>query len=145
VLEVPEVVEVLARDDPLAEARLAGLRSKTFLLQAEGGAVPVEEAAAMLGLTRQAIDRRRRGGRLIGLTMGRRGYLYPVWQFGEHGTIPGLEETLAALDSFGPWSQVSWFISPNTRLGGRSPLSVLREGQVEQVVRAAQLYGEQGG
>jgi len=97
------------RDDPLAEARLAGLRSKTFLLQAEGGAVPVEEAAAMLGLTRQAVDRWRRAGKLIGLTMGRRGYLYPAWQFGEHGTIPGLEETLAALDSFGPWSQVSWF------------------------------------
>ena len=144
-LEAPEVVEALARDDPLAEARLAGLRSKTFLLQAEGGAVPVEKAAAMLGLTRQAVDRRRRAGKLIGLTMGRRGYLYPAWQFGEHGTIPGLEETLAALDSFGPWSQVSWFISPNTRLGGRSPLSVLREGQVEPVVRAAQLYGEQGG
>jgi hypothetical protein len=40
---------------------------------------------------------------------------------------------------------VSWFISPNTRLSGRSPLSMLREGQVEPVVRAAQLYGEQGG
>jgi hypothetical protein len=144
-LDAPEVVEALVRDDPLAEARLAGLRSKTFLLQAEGGAVPVKEAAAMLGLTRRAIDRRRRAGKLIGLTMGRRGYLYPAWQFGEHGTIPGLEETLAALDSFGPWSQVSWFISPNTRLGGRAPLSVLREGQVEPVVGAAQLYGEQGG
>jgi hypothetical protein len=144
-LEAPEVVEALARDDPLAEARLAGLRSKTFLLHAEGGAVPVEEAAAMLGLTRQAVDRRRRAGKLIGLTMGRRGYLYPAWQFGEHGTIPGLEETLAALDSFGPWSQVSWFIGPNTRLGSRSPLTMLREGQIEPVVRAAQLYGEQGG
>src|SRR5918912_765894 len=43
-LEAPELVEALARDVPLAEARLAGLRSKTFLLQAEGGAVPVEKA-----------------------------------------------------------------------------------------------------
>lgn len=144
-LEAPEVVAALVADDPLAEARLEGLEAKAFLLQAEGGVVPVDEAASRLGLTRQAVDRRRRSGKLLALTMGRRGYLYPLWQFDEQGTIPGLEEILAALDSFGPWAQVSWFISPNTRLDHRSPLSLLRERQVAPVARAARLYGEHGG
>ncbi len=144
-LEAPEIVQTLMADDPLAKARLLGLESKQFLLHAEGGSVPAEEAARRLGLTRQGVDRRRRSGRLLGLTLGRRGYAYPVWQFGEMGTLPGLEKVLAALRDLGPWSQVSWFISPNTRLGGDSPLTRLRTGEVEPVVVAARAYGEQGG
>lgn len=144
-LEAPEVVAALVADDPLAEARLQGLEARTFLLHAEGGAVSADEAAALLGLTRQAVDRRRRANKLLALTMGRRGYVYPAWQFCEQGTLPGLEETLAVLDAFGPWSRLSWFISPNARLDRRSPLSLLREGQVAPVIKAAQLYGEQGG
>lgn len=144
-LEAPEVVQALASDDPLAKARLSGLESKRFLLHAEGGVISVAEAAHRLGLTRQGVDRRRRAGRLIGLTMGRRGYAYPVWQFGEIGTLPGLEQVLAALGELGSWSQVSWFISPNARLEGSSPLSRLRAGEIEPVVAAARAYGEQGG
>lgn len=144
-LEAPEIVQALVTDDPLAQARLSGLESKRLLLHAEGGTVTAAEAAQRLGLTRQGVDRRRRAGRLIGLTMGRRGYAYPVWQFGEVGTLPGLARVLAALDDLGPWSQVSWFISPNTRLDGDSPLIRLRAGEVEPVVTAARAYGEQGG
>lgn len=144
-LEAPEIVEALVADDPLAKARLSGLESKRFLLHAEGGAVSVEDAANRLGLTRQGIDRRRRASRLIGLTMGRRGYAYPVWQFEDMGTLPGLEQVLDALDGFGPWSQVSWFISPNARLDDESPLIRLRTGDVEPVITAARAYGEQGG
>jgi hypothetical protein len=143
-LEAPEIVESLASDDPLAEARLSGLRSKAFLAQAEGGTLSAEETANVLGLTRQGVDRRRRAGRLLALTLGRRGYRYPIWQFADQGMLPGMEETLAALDSFGEWSQVSWFINPNMDLDGRSPLSLLREGRVEPVVRAAHRYGEMG-
>lgn len=144
-LEAPEIVQAMVADDPLAKARLSGLESKQFLLHAEGGAISVEEAAKRLGLTRQGVDRRRRAGRLIGLTMGRRGYAYPVWQFGDMGALPGLERVLAALTDFGPWSRVSWFISPNARLDDESPLIRLRKGEIESVVTAARAYGEQGG
>lgn len=144
-LEAPEIVQALIADDPLAQARLSGLESKRFLLHAEGGAIAADEAARRLGLTRQGVDRRRRAGRLLGLTLGRRGYAYPLWQFAEMGTLPGLERVLAALGDLGPWSRVSWFISPNTRLDGASPLTRLRAGEVEAVVTAARAYGEQGG
>jgi hypothetical protein len=86
-LEAPEMVQSLVADDPLAKARLSGLESKQFLLKAEGGTLSVEEAAQRLGLTRQGVDRRRRAGRLIGVTMGRRGYRYPVWQFADTGSL----------------------------------------------------------
>jgi len=144
-LEAPEIVRALVADDPLAKARLSGLESRLFLLHAEGGVLSVEEAALRLGMTRQGVDRRRRAGRLIGLTMGRRGYVYPIWQFGDMGTLSGLESVLAELHDFGPWSQVSWIISPNTRLRGEAPLVRLRKGDVGPVVTAARAYGEQGG
>ena len=57
VLNQPEALATLRRDDPLAEARLAGLRSRELLLQAEGGAIPADQAAALLGISRQAVDR----------------------------------------------------------------------------------------
>ena len=143
-LEAPEIVKDLTDDDPLAEARLSGLRSKAFLVQAEGGTISADEAAEVLGLTRQGIDRRRRAGRLLALTLGRRGYRYPLWQFSGHGMLPGLEDTLRALDSFGEWARASWFINPNMDFDGRSPLTLLRQGHSEPVIQAARRYGEMG-
>lgn len=143
-LKQPEVLAALREDDPLAEARLAGLRSRELLLQAEGGAVNVEKAAALLGISRQAVDRRRKAGKLIALTMGRRGYRYPIWQFTHNGALPGLGAVLARLGVYGPWMQTAWFVNPNTRLEGATPLTELRDGHVERVVDAAAMYGEQG-
>src|SRR5580692_5053455 len=49
---------------------------------------------------RQAVEKRRSQGKLVALTTGRHGYRYPVWQFDESGTIPGLQETLSVLAPF---------------------------------------------
>jgi len=142
-LESPEIVKDRT-DDLRAEARLSGLRSKAFLAQAEGGTISADEAAEVLGLTRQGVDQRRRAGRLLALTLGRRGYRYPLWQFSGHGMLPGLEDTLRALDSFEEWAQASWFINPNMDLDGHSPLTLLRQGHSEPVIQAARRYGEMG-
>ena len=143
-LEHPEALAVLRQQDPLAPARLRGLREREKLLQAEGGAVGVDEAAALLGISRQAVDKRRRAGKLIGLTLGRRGYVYPVWQFSQGGTLPGLEEVLTELRGHDPWMQVIFMLSENTRLGGLAPLHELRHGHVDDVRRAARMLGEHG-
>jgi hypothetical protein len=143
-LATPDALAILNADNPLSEARLAGLRGKKELLEAEGGALTVEEVADALGLTRQGVDRRRRAGKLLALSLGKRGYLYPAWQFTPGGTLPGLEQTLAAFQDIGPWAQLTWFISPNTRLGGQSPLHALRAGAIDRVVDVAGVYGEHG-
>lgn len=144
VLMQPQAIEALREDDPLAEARLAGLHSRELLLRAEGGVVTADQAARLLAITRQAVDRRRRTGKIIGLTPGRRGYLYPVWQFSAGGVLPGLEDALGALEVYGPWMQTAWFINPNSRLDGETPLAMLRRGHTALVVEAARLYGEPG-
>jgi hypothetical protein len=139
VLEQPDLLGRLREDDPLAPARLRGLRMRERLLDAEGGTRSAAELATMLRVTRQAVDKRRRKGTLVGLDLGRRGYAYPVWQVGLHG----LSEVLGELREYDPWTQVAFMLSPNIWLDGETPLRILRDGQVEPVLRAAMHYGEQ--
>src|SRR5947209_199003 len=81
----------------------------------DGGTVSAEEAAGLLHMTRQGVDRRRQAGKLIGLLLGRRGYRYPVWQFdtsnGRTGTVPCLEDVLDALADHDPWAQAIFMVN----------------------------------
>jgi hypothetical protein len=132
-------------DDPLAAARLRGLERRQSILQAEGGLLSSQEVADRLGLSRQAVDNRRKGGRLVALETGRRGLGYPAWQFNERGVLDGLEECLSLLASKDPWARAWFFLSPDPRLDGRRPLDALRAGELDRVRRAAEGYGRQGG
>lgn len=149
-LAEPETLAILQRAgvageaDPLAAAHLRGLLNRERLLQSEGGAVSVDEAARLLGITPQAVNKRRQKGALIGLTMGRRGYLYPIWQFDRRGSLAGLEAVLAELRGYDPWMQVAFIVNANLRLDGETPLSELRRGHLDSVLRAARLYGQHG-
>jgi len=139
VLERPEVLSDLRRRDPLAAARLRGLRAKKHLLEAEGGAVSGRELAQALGITRQAVDKRRLAGKLIGIDLGKRGYAYPIWQIG----LSGMDAVLAELDEYDPWTQALFMLSANSWLNGETPLAALRRGELDEVLNAARLYGEQ--
>jgi hypothetical protein len=144
VLEEPEALALMA-EDPLTPAKLRGLRQREELLRAEGGTISAEAAANLLRLTRQAVDKRRRVGRLIGLSTGRRGYAYPSWQFNsEGGTLQGLETILAELKDHDPWMQTTFMLSPNMALDGETPLAGIRRGELDRVRHAALLYGEHG-
>lgn len=137
-LERPEVLAELRPRDPLAPARLRGLRLQQEILAAEGGSCSAQALADVLGITRQAIDKRRKRGTLIGLSLGRRGYAYPVWQIG----LAGLEPVLAELRDLDPWTQAAYLLAPNRWLDGESPLRALRAGKLDAVLSAARLYGE---
>jgi hypothetical protein len=137
-LEHPDLLSGLRSADPLAPARLRGLAVKRRLLDMEGGSVSSQQMATLLGISRQAVDKRRKRGTIIGLDLGRRGYAYPVWQ----AELPGLSEVLATLDELGPWAQAGFFLAPNAWLADRTPLAALRAGEKDAVLRAASLYGE---
>jgi hypothetical protein len=139
VLERPEILADLKRRDPLTPARLRGLRARKQLLEAEGGVVSGRELAAALGVTRQAVDKRRLAGKLIGIDLGKRGYVYPVWQV----DLEGLDAVLAELADLAPWSQALFMLGTNSWLNGETPLARLRRGEIAEVVAAARLYGEQ--
>lgn len=140
----PTAIEALKVDDPLAPARLRGFRERERLLEVEGGTWSVEAVRKHLNLARQSVNHRRKQGMLIGLDAGRHGFLYPAWQFAREGTVPGLEAVLGELRSHEPWMQHLFMVSPNARLGNRTPLEILRSGRIEDVLNAARTFGEHG-
>jgi hypothetical protein len=144
ILEAPEMAAPVIETATIDAARAAGIEARDQLLTAQGGSWPVERVAKYLGLTRQAVDKRRKANKLVGLAMGRHGYLYPSWQFNRNGTLPGLENVLGGLHRHDPWSQVIFLLSPNDRLDGVAPLEALRKGRAEDVKIAAALFGEHG-
>ncbi|NJL42572.1 MAG: hypothetical protein HC935_02635, partial [Pseudanabaena sp. SU_2_4] len=143
VLTAREALDKLAPSDPLAAARLKGVQVKRDLLYAEGNPLTSEAVASLLHLTRQAVDKRRKKGQLLGISLGRRGYLYPVWQFHEGKTLGGLEQVLAELSEYDPWTQLMFFKTGDLRLDGATPLERLNAGEIDRVVWAASCYGKQ--
>src|SRR5262249_27521061 len=133
----------IPRPDPLRPARLRGLRAQDWLVHQEGGTLSAAEMGRALGITRQAVDKRRKHGRLIALDLGRRGFAYPAWPLGTTGTLTGLPTVLAELRDESPWGQAAFFLTSNVWLEGETPLAALRRGDVEPVLQAARLLGDQ--
>lgn len=132
------------QEDPLRSLRLQGLRAKNELLRREGGVITSGQVAELLGISRQAVDKRRSQGKLLAVSLGKRGYFYPVWQFSENGMLPGFEVVMDLLKNYDPWMKMIFMLNANQRLENRSPLEKLREGHLDEVFKAAQLTGEQG-
>jgi hypothetical protein len=114
------------------------------MLTGDGGILSAERVGEVLTISRQAVEKRRKTGRLIGVSLGRRGFGYPAWQFSERGTVPGLEPVLDVLKPHDAWTKLVFFTSENAATGGKRPIDVLRAGGVETVSAAARNYGEQG-
>jgi hypothetical protein len=131
-------------EDPLRSYRFKGIRAKNDLLKKEGGVITSNQAAEILGISRQAVDKRRKQGNLLAVSFGRRGYFYPVWQFSEDGVLPGFETVMNLLRDYDPWMQMIFMLNANQHLNNRSPLEKLREGDLDNVLKAAQAAGEQG-
>jgi hypothetical protein len=143
-LQSPEVLPELERYEPLASPYLKGLQAQQDLLKRADGVMTSEEVAEMLKLTRQAVDKRRQAGKLIAIPQGERGFGYPVCQFNARGPIAGLEQMLLALGTTDAWGQLAFLLSPNSALGNRAPLDLLREGQIAPVTHVATIFGEHG-
>lgn len=143
-LQRPEAWAGVLDHDPLAAAKARGVEKQRDLLAAEGGVAGVDELAAALHISRQAVDKRRRAGKLLALPRGGHRWVFPTWQVVRGRTVPGLEDVLAALRERDPWSQLIFFLTQDRLLKDRSPLQALRAGERTAVVRAAERYGEQG-
>jgi len=130
--------------DPLAKARMRGALAQRELLAADGGALTGAEMASLLGVSRQAVDKRRKARQLLAVELPRRGYLYPAWQVSEAGVVPGFVEVLAVLRTHDAWAQARFFVTGNVRLGGKKPIDRLRRGDLEAVLRAARMFDEHG-
>jgi hypothetical protein len=139
----PWVAE-LESDNPLVAAKLRGLRARQHMLEVSGGALTSQQVAEVLGITRQAVDKRRASNQLLALTQGKRGYGYPSFQFDEGKTLKGFEDVLGELKALDPWMQLNFFTSAHERLDGITPIKALQDGLVQEVKSVASGYGEQG-
>jgi hypothetical protein len=139
-----ELLDDLRSFEPLAPAFFRGVEASRRLLDEHGGTLTSDEVAGTLGITRQAVEKRRRAGSLLALTTGRHGYRYPVWQFDKSGVVPGLGDVLQALASHDEWMQAAFFLGKNPRLNDRTPIDLLKAGELKRVLNAAEVYGEHG-
>lgn len=130
----------LAELDPLAALFARGAEQKLELANRAGGLLPVSEVAKFLGISRQAVDKRRREGRLLAVPRGA-DHAYPACQFTEDGVTPGLPEVLRALGPSRGWGALAFLVSSDAeQLGGATPLAALASadpGLGETVLRLA--------
>jgi hypothetical protein len=138
------VARAAAGHPHLLRAQARGLKARDDLLRAQGGTLTVVQVAKHLQVSRQSVDRRRRYNQLLAIPIGRHGYRYPAWQFSPAGTLAGWAQVLAVLKDRDPWAKMIFFLSPNDRLEHHTPLAALRRGRTNDVVAAAEAYGEHG-
>jgi hypothetical protein len=129
--------------DPLTDALLRGAERKRELLKAEGGALSGQQLAEHLAITTQGLGKKRDKNQVFWLEVGD-GYVYPAFQVGTNGLLPGVREVLAAFQVDDPWMRVHFMLTGDRRLGGARPIDILREGEADRVVEAAAAYGEHG-
>ena len=133
----------LSAVDPFAEAMARGAAIKRELLTSAGGGLTSSQVARALGITRQAVDKRRGRRALLAVPNGSGEYLYPACQFTSDGVITGLEEVLRAFRMQSPWTQLSVLLAPAPALRGKTILDALKSGVVETAVAIARSFGEQ--
>lgn len=141
-LTAPELLAELAPTDPLAGSRLRGMKVKQNLLYSDEQPLRSEEVAQLLGISRQAVDKRRGKRQLLAVSLGKRGYFYPLWQFKDGGVLVGLDVVLGALARFDAWTQLMFMKTGDLRLDNLTPLECLVAGNIDAVVSAAACYGE---
>jgi len=130
-------------DDPLFAARVRGVERQKSIITEAGGMLSISEAAKLLGVTRQAVDKRIRSHGLLAVNIGSQ-LAIPVFQINHGAVLCGLGKVLRALKVNDPWTRINFFLMKHPALTNRSPLDVLRRGDVQLVVRVAAGFGNQG-
>lgn len=126
--------DALRRLEPLAGAIARGADVRAGLAEAAGGMLSADEAGKALGISRQAVDKRRTAGKLLAVRV-RGDWHYPAAQFRDGGVLPGIEDVVAGMADASAWSVLDFLLAPDDALDGRPPLAALRAGDLAPVHR----------
>ncbi|HXH56832.1 hypothetical protein [Iamia sp.] len=97
--------------------------------------------SVLLGISPQAVAKRAASGSLLRLTNADGRPAYPVGQFQGNRVLDGLPKVLEVLSAVDDELTIaSWLTVPKPGLDGRSPLASLHDGDVDQVIEAADDY-----
>ena len=124
--------------DPLAPALARNLEHRRQLLEDAGGTLSAVEVGQLLGISRQAVDKRRSSRSLLAVRDAS-DWRYPACQFGSQEVVQGIGSVVTAFDQQGPWVALDFLLADDDALGGVSPLQVLKSGDhglVERLLRA---------
>ena len=141
-----------ADPETAAIARAAQQKAETL---ASTRTLSTADVAQVLGVSAQAVTKRRLAGRLLALPTAGGDYRYPAFQFTEEGShrrpiVVGFEDALRALRDGGvesPWVQLQVLTTSTDALGGRSVADCLRSGDDDAraaAVYVAARYGDHG-
>jgi hypothetical protein len=132
--------------DARSFAVLEGVRIAQEDLREAGGVYNLDEVRTLMhGVSRQAIDKRVQDGNLLAVPGPSNRRIYPTLQFKQDGSVvEGLRVVCAALPTSNPWTILNFLARPDDRLDGRTPIDVLKAGDVDLVVEAARRLGQQG-
>jgi hypothetical protein len=131
--------------DARSRALLHGVNLAREDLKSSGGAYDLAQVQSLLGVSRQAIDKRVRQGSLLAVPGPRNRRHYPTVQFRQDGSVvEGLQKVRDVLPSRNPWVVLNFLVNPDPRLGEQRPIDLLKKGQVETVIESARRVDEQG-
>jgi hypothetical protein len=88
--------------DPLVPALARNVEHRKILIERAGGTLSAEDTGRLLGISRQAVDKRRRAGSLLAVRQGS-DWRYPACQFDETDVVAGIADVVRAYTSAGPW------------------------------------------
>lgn len=122
----------------------AGLKAAEKLKQAHGGAWSAADLAKNFALSAATLHKRRKEFRIIFWRDSLSKFFYPKWQFQPAGTLlPGIAEILQTFRSRDEWRIMTYFLNPRRQLGGASPLDLLRQGRIHEVLAHAKSHGRE--
>jgi hypothetical protein len=135
--------------DPSALGRRAAMLAVSELVWHKhlGPMLSSKEVRELTGRgTRQSVSELAKRRRLLALPEDDGRLTFPAFQFGRTGKrLPALEQVLAIFDGAveTPYTVASWFVTPESRLDGKTPAAWLRAGRrPEPVLEAATRYAQ---
>ncbi|NKL53736.1 helix-turn-helix domain-containing protein [Rhizobium leguminosarum] len=129
--------------DPLVPALARNVEHRQNLVERAGGTMSAEDAGRILGISRQAVDKRRRAGTLLAVREGS-DWRYPLCQLDQGEVIGGVSDVVRGFAAAGPWVALDFLLASDTALGGRTALQALRDGDREAVRRLIRIETSDG-
>lgn len=126
-LSQPELIGPAVVDhDPLVPALARNVEHRTQLLSRAGGVLSAEAVCNIAGISRQAIDKRRRSNSILAIRQGT-DWKYPACQLLDGEVLAGIPDVVRAFATQGAWAALDFLLTEDSALGGRSPLEALRQ------------------